>query len=422
LKDRLGIGIIGAGFVTNAFHVNAWRGIRHADIVGICDHHENNAKATAALCRSLRVGNPKIYTDPHELVSDPNVKAVWITVPNFVRLPVMEAITEEALQGNTELVGVACEKPLARTVKEARKMRELVKKAGLLHGYLENQVFAPSVVRGKEILWKRGAAIAGRPYLARCAEEHSGPHKPWFWEGAKQGGGVLNDMMCHSHEASRFLLTAPEENKEELKPLAISAEIASLKWTRSDYIKRLKDMTGGKVNYAEAPVEDYARANVVYETPDGVLTVVEATTSWSFVGTGLRLSFELLGPEYSMQINSLNPELNVFFSRQVKGKVGEDLVEKQNAEQGLMPVVADEAITYGYQSEDRHIVESFLDGKLPRETWNDGVFIVELMMACYMAAEKKKKLKFPPDGLEDFVPKVGQGTWNPRSITEVQPH
>lgn len=415
---RLGVGFVGTGFVTSVFHINAWKGIRNSDIVGICDINEERAKAAAGLCKRSRVGDPKIYTDVRELVKDPNVDAVWITVPNFVRIPVMEAITEEVTQGRAELVGVACEKPLGRNVKEARKMLELVNKTGLLHGYLENQVFAPTVVRGKEILWKRGASIAGRPYLARCAEEHGGPHKPWFWDGIKQGGGVLNDMMCHSHEAAKFLLTSPEEEKKTLKPLTVSAEIASLKWTRPEYIQRLKETSGGKIDFSKSPVEDFARANVLYDTPEGLLTMAEVTTSWSFVGPGLRLSFELLGPEYYMQVNTLNPELNVFFSREVKGEAGEDLIEKQAAEQGLMPTIPDESIAYGYQGENRHMVESFLDGRMPRETWEDGVFVVELLMACYMAAEKGKKLRFPPKWLEEFVPKVAQGIWNPGSYTK----
>ena len=32
---------------------------------------------------------------------------------------------------------------------------------------------------------------------------------PWFWRGDLQGGGVLNDMMCHSLEVGRHLLTKP---------------------------------------------------------------------------------------------------------------------------------------------------------------------------------------------------------------------
>ena len=43
-----------------------------------------------------------------------------------------------------------------------------------------------------------------------------------------------------------------------------------------------------------------------------------------------------------MSVNSLDMGPKVFFSRQVKGDTGEDLVEKQNAETGVMPIVADE--------------------------------------------------------------------------------
>jgi len=410
---RLRVGYVGAGFVA-AFHIRGWTGVRNADIVAICDRHKERARAAANLCRELGVGNPSIFTDVSDMMATPNLDAVWLTVPNFARLPVMETIAEEVTQGKARLTGVACEKPLARNVKESRKMLNLVKKTGLLHGYLENQVFAPSVVKGKETLWKRGASIAGRPYLARCAEEHGGPHKAWFWDGEKQGGGALNDMMCHSSEASRYLLTSPDETKDALKLRTVSAEIASLKWTRPEYTKLLKDTF--KVDFSKFPVEDFARATITYETQEGFVAIVEATNSWSFVGPGLKLSFELLGPEYYMQINTLNPELYVFFSRQVKGKIGEDLVEKQTAEQGLMPSIPDEAYTYGYTTEDRHMVSSFLEGRMPVENWEDGDLVVRLLMTCYMAAEKGRKLSFPPPGLEDFVPKVAQGVWDPKSV------
>ncbi|MCX8188437.1 MAG: Gfo/Idh/MocA family oxidoreductase [Nitrososphaeria archaeon] len=416
--EKLGVAFIGAGFA-NTFHAKGWIGVRDSEIVAVCSLHKERAEKLASLCRSLGIGEPKVYTDVAETVRDPRVNAVWLGVPNFARLEIVKTIVEEVLQGRTNLIGIACEKPLARTVKEAKEMLKLVEKAGLLHGYLENQVFAPAVVRGKEIIWRRGVPIAGRPYLARAAEEHSGPHEPWFWQGEKSGGGVLLDMMCHSHEASRFLLIGPEEEKKVLKPRTINAEIALLKWTRPNYVNKLKDMSKGAVDYSKAPSEDFARSTVVYEHEDGTICVSEVTTSWSFSGAGLRLTFELLGPEYALQINTLQPELYVFFSRAVKGPAGEDLVEKQLAEQGLMPVLPDESITYGYQAEDRHMVRSFLQKKMPYENWYDGLFVVELCMASYMAAEKGRKLKFPIDGLEEFVPKVAKGEWNHRSILDV---
>ena len=54
---------------------------------------------------------------------------------------------------------------------------------------------------------------------------------------------------------------------------------------------------------------------------------MEATTSWCYVGAGLRLSMEMLGPEYSLSVNSLDAGPKIFFSREVTGDSGEDLVE-----------------------------------------------------------------------------------------------
>ena len=123
-------------------------------------------------------------------------------------------------------------------------MLRLAEDAGLNHGYLENQVFSTAVQRGKEIVWRRAVPLTGRPYLARAAEEHSGPHEPWFWQGERQGGGVLSDMICHSVEVARFLLTAPGEPRASLRPKSANATIANLKWTRPDYAEKLQGHDG----------------------------------------------------------------------------------------------------------------------------------------------------------------------------------
>ena len=174
------------------------------------------------------VGEARAFPSIDAMVKDPAIDAIWICGPNHERVANMETIVE-ALENGGELVGIACEKPLARNLAEAKKVLELVKRAGVLDDYLENQVFQPSVTKGKALLWSRGASAAGRPYLARSAEEHSGPHAKWFWQGELQGGGVLNDMMCHSIEAARYLLTEPGKPRESLVAKKVSAQIACLK-------------------------------------------------------------------------------------------------------------------------------------------------------------------------------------------------
>jgi len=176
---------------------------------------------------------------------------------------------------------------------------------------------------------------------------------------------------------------------------------------------KLYEETGGAVDYTRAPSEDFARSSVNLRAPGGERLIVEATTSWAFVGPGLRLRMELLGPEYSMQVDTLSSELQVFLSRRVTGTEGEDLVEKQNAEQGLMPIVADEAASYGYVGENRHMVRAFLDGRQPDETWHDGLAVTTVLMASYLSAEQGRVVRLPEPALDTFIPAVAREAWQP---------
>ena len=414
IKKSIGIGFVGGGFITR-FHIQSLIGVRNCEVLGVMSRTHSSAEEAAALSRTIGVGDAKVFKTVAEMVASPDIDALWICAPNFTRIEIMEEIVNTIENGKGELIGVACEKPLGRNVKEAKIVLELTQRVGLLDGYLENQVFAPSVTRGKEIIWARGAKATGRPYLARAAEEHSGPHMPWFWEGELQGGGVLNDMMCHSVEEARFMLTDPDKKRDSLTPLSVNAYASCLKWQRPEYAKILSQNSGGKTDYLKRPSEDFARSLIEYKDEEGQKIVVETTTSWCFVGAGLRLSMELFGPEYSMFVNTLDSDLKVFFSRKVAGSEGEDLVEKQNAESGEMPVVSSEVDTYGYTAENRHMVESFLAGKRPQENFSDGLAVTELLMAAYMSAEQNKTIQFPPPGLDDFIPAVAKGEWNPNN-------
>jgi predicted dehydrogenase len=411
-SKRLGVAFVGSGFNTR-FHLQAWRGVRDADVVGIWSPNSANAAAAAAFARKLDVGPATAFRSIAEMVADPRVDAIWLCGPNHARIENVEEIVDTVQRGRGELAGIACEKPLARNLAEAERVASLVGGIGVQTGYLENQLFAPHIEAGKALLWARGAATTGRPYLARAAEEHSGPHAPWFWQGRLQGGGVLNDMMCHSALVVRHLLTKPGEPLSTVKPVRVTGHIASLKWTRPKYVKQLRRTMGKAVDYDRAPAEDFASVTIEFSTSDGHRAIGEATTSWSYVGAGLRLSAELLGPEYSLRWNSLDSGLQLFFSRAVKGSAGEDLVEKQNAEVGVMPVVPEEYLAYGYTGEDRHFVRVFLGKEKPRLTFADGLDVVRMLMMAYKSAEVGKTLRYQPAKLARFVPKVARESWKP---------
>ncbi len=396
----LKIGFIGSGFVAR-FHLKAFTYVPDARVTAI--YTPSGKKDLIDYAKSSAYPEPRVYSDLRKMLNTEDLDALWVLAPNYARVEVTRVIAEEVLQGRSRVKAIAYEKPLARNLEEARTIYELiVKKAGLLHGYLENQVFSPSLIRGKELAWRRGATLTGRPYLSRAAEEHGGPHSPWFWNPLLSGGGVLLDMGCHSIEAGRYLLSKPGMGYRDLRAVEVYAYTATLKWSRREYIDRLRRAMD--VDYSLTPAEDYARTIVTYETEEGQVVVAESSNAWSFVGPGLRLTFELFGPEYYMVINTLQPELFVFFSREVRGPAGEDLVEKQMAEQGLMPAIPEEAFAYGYVEEDREMVRSFIDGKNPRENLDDAVFVMELLMAAYKSSETKRPVRLPDPTLLEYRP------------------
>lgn len=404
---KLRIGLIGSGFIAK-FHVQALVSVRHVAVAGVYSLSAQQREALAREVDRLELGPCKAFASLEAMLTSGEVDAVWILTPNDTRIDIMREIHRLVTAGKAPLVGVCCEKPLARTLAEAREMLRLAENAGLLHGYLENQVFSTAVQRGKEIVWRRAVPNSGRPYIARAAEEHSGPHMPWFWQGKQQGGGVLSDMGCHSVEVARFLLTKPDAPRSDLKLISANATVGTLKWSRPEYVKKLKETMGSEVDYARRPAEDFSRSALVFKDAEGHEVLVEATNSWAYVGAGLRIQIELLGPEYAMEFSSLNGGLKVFMSRAITGSQGEDLVEKQNAEQGLMPVLDDEAGIYGYVGENRHMVDSFRHRTMPTESFADGVAVTEMLMALYRSAELGKVIELPAPELETYVPPVAR--------------
>src|SRR5215469_16377049 len=201
--DTLRVGFIGSGFVAQ-FHLQSLLGVRNMRLAGVYSPTAAHREAFARLADEKGLGPCRAFDSITAMIASGEVDAIWILTANQARIEAMREINRAAKTAAGALRAIACEKPLARSVAEGREMLRLAEDAGLVHGYLENQLFTPAVMRGKDIIWRRAVPAAGRPYLARAAEEHSGPHAPWFWQGDKQGGGVVSDMMCHSVEVGRF--------------------------------------------------------------------------------------------------------------------------------------------------------------------------------------------------------------------------
>jgi predicted dehydrogenase len=147
--SRLGIGFIGSGFVAEVSSSKPGAGFAMRMCLACTVQTRRTLRLTAALARELRVGNARAFKSIEEMIAAPEIDCVWLCGPNHLRVQNMQAICDAIQSGKGKLIGIACEKPLARNVAEARSMVDLVEQSGLLHGYLEDQIFAPSVTRGK---------------------------------------------------------------------------------------------------------------------------------------------------------------------------------------------------------------------------------------------------------------------------------
>jgi len=407
--QTLKLGMIGAGFVAN-FHARALMQVRGVEIAGVTSRTRDRAEAFSRMVRENGLGEGAVYASIAEMAD--HVDAIAIYAPNFVRVEMVEQIADAVKRG-AELKGVICEKPLARNVKEARRLLELVEGAGLRTAYFENQIFMKPIQAQLAQLEPQQRTM-GPLALTRSAEEHGGPHEPWFWDPTRQGGGVLCDMGCHSIAVGWYALTPIGKPPTFLEPISVSADCALLKWGLPQWREKLLNDLG--VDYAKTPAEDFATGMVTYRNPEtGQIVKAQFTDSWMFEKQGLRLFMDGMGPGYAFEINTLSSSLEVFIGDVAAEAVAdaELALEKATASRGLLAVQYNEADLYGYTDENKDAARAFLAGKDGFLPWSYGFEITKLVMAAYMSAERQKTVDLTDPAvqqeLETFVPLIQQG-------------
>jgi predicted dehydrogenase len=403
----LKLGIVGAGFVAN-FHARAIMQMRGIEIAGITALAR--AEALSDVVTSHNLGEGKIYPSIREMAN--HVDAVAIFAPNFVRVEMVEELVDAVKRG-AQLKGAICEKPLARNMKEARRVVELADSVGLKTAYYENQIFMKPIQAQRAQLAPQQRSM-GPLSLVRSSEEHGGPHEGWFWDPTRQGGGVLSDMGCHSIAAGWYTLTPLGKPVTFLQPVSVSADCALLKWGRPEWREKLLKERG--VDYAKTPAEDFATGMVTFRNPEtGQMVKAQFTNSWMFEKQGLRLLMDGMGPGYAFEINTLQSSMNIFIGDVAAEAAAnaELALEKSTASRGLLAVQYNEADLYGYVDENIEAAEAFQAGRDGMLPWSYGLEIMRLVMAAYMSAEKKKVIDLTDPAvlaeLETYIPLIQQG-------------
>ena len=333
MPDEVRLGFIGSGFIADHY-VSGLRFVPGARVVANASTGGERGDAFAARHRIDRT-----YDSMDGLCADPDVDLVVIAIPNHLHLDAVRA----AVAGGK---GVLCTKPLGRNAEEAAEMLRLVREAGVFHGYLENEVFSPEVMKIAEMV---ASGALGRVLTMRSREGHSGPHADHFWDARTAGGGAFLDMGCHGVEAVRVTVG---------KDAPVSEVFA---W-------------GATLGHGERTTgEDNAIAILRFE--DGRTATIEA--SWTAKG-GIEVRNEVYCERGRIVHDNGSTPIRAFLEEPVGY-----LAEKTDADTGWVYPVADEPRIAGYDEMFRHFVEAYRQGAEPRETFEDGHVVNTIIDTAY---------------------------------------
>jgi predicted dehydrogenase len=332
--------MLGSGFVAD-FYMDGLRDVPGTEVVANYSRSEERAKEFGK-----RHGVPRQYLSIEDLCADKEVDLVVIALPNHLHLPAVRVAAAARK-------AIVCTKPLARNATEAAEMVQLARKAGVINGYAETEVFSPDVMRARQMI--ESGAI-GKLLTVRAREAHSGPHASHFWDAEMAGGGALLDMGCHTIEAARYFFG--KENR----------------------IKDVFAWGATLVHHDKTTGED--NAVLLLRLEDGRTSLTEA--AWTAKG-GMELRNEIYGTMGRIVTDTTSTRIRAF----VQESAGY-VMEKADADVGWVFPIPDEARVYGYHEEMRHFVECFVEGKEPRETFVDGYIVNCVLDAAYKSMKSER--------------------------------
>lgn len=320
-KTEVGIGIIGLGFVGEKAHLSAFQRISGSRLMAIADVDQKRLQKAADKSKIKSA-----YSTHEDLINDPNVNAVVISVPTFLH----KKIAIDALKAGKH---VLCEMPLAPNMKDAQEIVNEAKKAGVILMPSLNFRFTPNYVKTKELIDKgaigKPAAIFYREFIPAEDLARQWPPTSWAWNKEKSGGGPAFTLSVWSIDLLRWLL-----NAEVRKVHAVSKDTI------------LQEL-GGTNGYVSLAVLEFSNNTVVRLEFSGLVRHAMSM-----------VRLEVLGDNANSILSEGNDRLTIFGSDPQK----QMWIFRESG-----------AKVWGHYQEDEHFIQSIIQNKQPDITTDDAL-------------------------------------------------
>ncbi|WP_026486785.1 levoglucosan dehydrogenase [Caldanaerobius polysaccharolyticus] len=383
---KFNIGLIGAGFMGKA-HAMAYAtmpmffwpapGIPVRKI--IADITEETAKDAAA-----RFGFEKYTSDWRKVIEDPEIDIVDIATPNDTHAEIAIAAAKAGKH-------IFCEKPIARTSEEAKKMYEAVKNAGVKNMLAFNYRRTPAVALAKKFIdeGSLGKILNFRgTYLQDWSADPLSPLS-WRFQKAIAGSGTLGDIGTHVIDMARYLVGEFDEVMATMKTYITERPVQQGTVDKLGTVKLDNSVK-------KAPVDVDDEVSFMIRFKNGAVGSIEATRNgW---GRNNFITFEIHGEKGSIFFNyERRDELQVYFASDPADRRGFRTIYTGPAHpygEALWPIPA-LGIGYGETKiiECHDFIKSIVEDTEVSPNFEDGYKISLICDAIIESSEKQKWIK-----------------------------
>lgn len=190
---KVKVGLIGVGWMGSELGRNIVKN-PNAELVAVANRREESVKRFKKDTGS----NPMYYKDYQELLKNPDIEAVIISTPNNTHKEITIAAAEAGKH-------IMCEKPMAITLDDCKKIKEAVTKTGVKYLIGYHCRFNPLYNYAKNIL---DSGDMGEPYFIESDYIHYIPSDwaIWDWLGKEDIAGSLFHAGCgHNVDLMRYI-------------------------------------------------------------------------------------------------------------------------------------------------------------------------------------------------------------------------
>ena len=328
---RMKVAIVGNGNIYKLAHIHAWQSMKDVEIRATCDITAERAEKAYK-----ESGAAKYYMRMDDLLSDDSIDIIDLCVPTHEHAKLSIA----SLKAGKHVI---CEKPMARSLKDAEKMLKAADKNGKGLYIAHTRRFDRRWRKIKDNIGRIGTPM----YIRRCERSWLPfPADSWYWDSEKSGG-VLLDLGVHCVDMVKWLFES-EVNEVFAKGKMIRREAKESKtYDLATVFLKIEGEKTALVDVSWAFPMAYAP---FYSSLDVVGTAGRIEYSDKDTNPMLlvkdKIEFPRYSPLLSTDLNAFREEMGEFARCIEKGE--EPIVTKEDAYDILKIVLAaEEAIERG---------------------------------------------------------------------------